>query len=145
VLCEAGFVIVRQDAQRRWYELRPEPLAEIDSWLTPYRWMWDDRLDRLDQHLRTMPDDPDDSTRKVGNPDAPMRSCSPSTAVRPNGCRLCSPRPGVELGTVIEVDAPRVLAFDVGGDEPGDQGRLELVDGTGHGARLILTITGSTG
>jgi DNA-binding transcriptional ArsR family regulator len=37
VLREAGLVRVRQDAQRRWYELRPEPLAEIDAWLAPYR------------------------------------------------------------------------------------------------------------
>src|SRR5215813_12264290 len=37
VLREANLVRVRHDAQRRWYELRPEPLAEIDSWLAPYR------------------------------------------------------------------------------------------------------------
>ena len=33
VLREAGLVTVRQDAQRRWYELVPEPLAELDAWL----------------------------------------------------------------------------------------------------------------
>src|SRR5690242_14497588 len=47
VLREAGLVSVRQDAQRRWYELRPAPLAEVDAWLEPYRWMWADRLDAL--------------------------------------------------------------------------------------------------
>lgn len=36
----AGLVEVRQDAQRRWYRLRPQPLAEIDAWPTPYRRMW---------------------------------------------------------------------------------------------------------
>ena len=40
VLRDAGLVEVRQDAQRRWYRLRPEPLAEIDAWLTPYRRLW---------------------------------------------------------------------------------------------------------
>ena len=39
VLRDVGLVSVRQDAQRRWYELRPEPLAEIDAWLEPYRQM----------------------------------------------------------------------------------------------------------
>jgi DNA-binding transcriptional ArsR family regulator len=34
---EVGLVRVRQDAQRHWYELNPEPLAEMDAWLTPYR------------------------------------------------------------------------------------------------------------
>ncbi|GAA2633703.1 metalloregulator ArsR/SmtB family transcription factor [Dactylosporangium fulvum] len=51
VLREAGLVAVRQDAQRRWYELRPEPLAEIDAWLAPYRRLWSRHLDRLEAVL----------------------------------------------------------------------------------------------
>ena len=51
VLREAGLVKVRADAQRRWYELDPAPLAEVDAWLAPYRWMWADRLDALERHL----------------------------------------------------------------------------------------------
>ncbi|PSK93771.1 ArsR family transcriptional regulator [Murinocardiopsis flavida] len=54
VLREAGFVHVRADAQRRWYELRPAPLADIDAWLTPYRRLWNDHLDLLERHLDTM-------------------------------------------------------------------------------------------
>jgi DNA-binding transcriptional ArsR family regulator len=54
VLLDAGFVTVRQDAQRRWYELRAEPLVGIDEWLEPYRWMWDAHLDRLGRHLDAM-------------------------------------------------------------------------------------------
>jgi DNA-binding transcriptional ArsR family regulator len=57
ILREAGLVEVRQDAQRRWYRLRPEPLAEIDSWLEPYRQLWQSRLDALERHLETMPDE----------------------------------------------------------------------------------------
>ncbi len=56
VLREAGLVAVRPDAQRRWYELRPAPLAEIDAWLAPYRRFWDDRLDALERRLDEMPD-----------------------------------------------------------------------------------------
>jgi DNA-binding transcriptional ArsR family regulator len=55
VLREAGLVQVRPDAQRRWYELRPEPLAEVDAWLAPYRRLWADRLDALERHLDAMP------------------------------------------------------------------------------------------
>jgi DNA-binding transcriptional ArsR family regulator len=58
VLREAGLVQVRPDAQRRWYELRPEPLVELDAWLAPYRRLWADRLDALERHLDTMPDAP---------------------------------------------------------------------------------------
>jgi DNA-binding transcriptional ArsR family regulator len=51
VLREGGLVAVRQDAQRRWYELRPEPLADLDAWLAPYRRLWAQRLDALERHL----------------------------------------------------------------------------------------------
>ena len=51
VLRGAGLVSVRADAQRRWYELVPGPLAELDAWLAPYRWMWSERLDALERHL----------------------------------------------------------------------------------------------
>jgi DNA-binding transcriptional ArsR family regulator len=54
VLRDAGLVTVRRDAQRRWYELRPEPLAEVDAWLTPYRQLWSERLTALENHLDTM-------------------------------------------------------------------------------------------
>lgn len=47
VLREAGLVDVRQEAQRRIYSLRPEPLAEVDTWLGDYRALWQSRLDAL--------------------------------------------------------------------------------------------------
>ncbi len=55
VLREAGLVEVRPDAQRRLYRLRPEPLAEIDAWLAPYRQLWNRSLDRLARHLEENP------------------------------------------------------------------------------------------
>jgi DNA-binding transcriptional ArsR family regulator len=51
VLREAGLVTVSRDAQRRWYQLRVEPLAEVDAWLEPYRQLWANRLDGLERHL----------------------------------------------------------------------------------------------
>jgi DNA-binding transcriptional ArsR family regulator len=47
VLREAGLVDVRAESQRRIYTLRPEPLAELDTWLGPYRALWSQRLDAL--------------------------------------------------------------------------------------------------
>jgi DNA-binding transcriptional ArsR family regulator len=46
-LREAGLVQVRQEAQWRLYSLSPEPLAEVDEWLGPYRALWERRLDDL--------------------------------------------------------------------------------------------------
>ena len=51
VLRDGRFVAVRRDAQRRFYELRAEPLAELDEWLEPYRRLWAGRLDDLERHL----------------------------------------------------------------------------------------------
>jgi hypothetical protein len=31
--------------------VRPEPLAEIDAWLAPYRRLWAKALDDLERHL----------------------------------------------------------------------------------------------
>jgi DNA-binding transcriptional ArsR family regulator len=55
VLRDAGLVEVRADAQRRLYRVRPEPLAEIDAWLAPYRRMWSRSFDRLERHLEDNP------------------------------------------------------------------------------------------
>lgn len=55
VLREAGLVVVRPDGKRRLYSLRPEPLAEVDMWLEPYRAFWSQRLDALERHLEENP------------------------------------------------------------------------------------------
>jgi DNA-binding transcriptional ArsR family regulator len=54
VLRDAGLVAVTIDGPRRWYQLRTEPLTELDEWLAPYRRMWESRLDRLGTHLDAM-------------------------------------------------------------------------------------------
>jgi DNA-binding transcriptional ArsR family regulator len=51
VLKDAGLVESRTDAQRRLYRIRPQPLAELDAWLEPYRRLWNESLDRLERHL----------------------------------------------------------------------------------------------
>ena len=71
VLREAGLVRVRRDKQRRWYELRPEPLAEVDAWLEPYRPLWRRSFDRLERHLDAMPDGPDGSDDVAVGADRP--------------------------------------------------------------------------
>jgi DNA-binding transcriptional ArsR family regulator len=59
VLRDAGLVAVRRDAQRRWYEIRLDPLVEMDEWLGPYRRMWTEGLNALERHLDAMPDEED--------------------------------------------------------------------------------------
>src|ERR1700689_5413174 len=54
VLREAGFVESRVEAQRRLYQLRPEPLMELDAWLAPFRHFWSKHVDALEKHLAKM-------------------------------------------------------------------------------------------
>ena len=51
VLRDAGLVGSSVDAQRRLYQLRPQPFRELDEWLDRYRKYWDARLDDLEAHL----------------------------------------------------------------------------------------------
>jgi DNA-binding transcriptional ArsR family regulator len=51
VLSEAGLVEVRPVAQQRIYQLRPEPLKELNTWLRSYRQFWEESYDRLDEFL----------------------------------------------------------------------------------------------
>ena len=53
-LRDAGLVEARVDAQRRIYRVRPEPLREVDEWLTPYRRQWATHLNALERHLEIM-------------------------------------------------------------------------------------------
>jgi DNA-binding transcriptional ArsR family regulator len=54
VLREAGFVECEVDAQRRLYRLKPEPLQEVDAWLTQFRQFWSVHVDALERHLDRM-------------------------------------------------------------------------------------------
>lgn len=51
VLRDAGLVRVRPNGRERLYDLRAEPLVEVDAWLGPYRAYWSARLDALERHL----------------------------------------------------------------------------------------------
>jgi DNA-binding transcriptional ArsR family regulator len=100
VLREAGLVQVRQDAQRRWYELRPGPLAEIDAWLRPYRELWARHLDALEYYLDAGPAD------GPGERPAGLRPgrlpAGPTPGQRPAGPTLRKPPAGPTPGKPTE-------------------------------------------
>jgi len=51
VLREQGVVVVRAEGTRRWYSIRPDALAELDTWLDRFRGTWDQPLDALATEL----------------------------------------------------------------------------------------------
>lgn len=55
VLRDAGLVTVRPEGRVRRYALSAAPLAEVDTWLEPYRAFWSARLDALERHLEEHP------------------------------------------------------------------------------------------
>ena len=58
VLERAGLISRGRDAQRRPCRLAAEPLHEIADWVATYRRFWEQRLDRLEDYLRTAQQSP---------------------------------------------------------------------------------------
>ena len=54
VLQRAGLISKGRRAQWRPCRLETRPLEEVADWLSHYRHLWDDRLGRLDDYLRDL-------------------------------------------------------------------------------------------
>lgn len=54
VLENAGLVVKGREAQWRPCRLQAEPLREVDEWMATYREFFEERFDRLQEHLKTM-------------------------------------------------------------------------------------------
>lgn len=52
VLEHAGLVARSQEAQWRPSQMQTEPLTEAVEWMQSRKRTWEDRMDRLDEHLR---------------------------------------------------------------------------------------------
>jgi DNA-binding transcriptional ArsR family regulator len=52
VLERAGLVVRGQRAQYRPCALNAAALGEVSSWADQYRRIWEDRLDRMDDHIK---------------------------------------------------------------------------------------------
>ena len=53
-LTSAGLVTAHPVAQRRVYELAPQPFRELDLWLAGYRPTWAHRLDSMATYLESL-------------------------------------------------------------------------------------------
>ena len=54
VLERAGLITRSRDAQLRPCKIEATALKGIDDWLAEYRRLWEERLDRLDDYLKTL-------------------------------------------------------------------------------------------
>ena len=58
VLEHAGLIARGREAQWRPCRLEPQALKTVDDWLEEYRRLWEQRLDRLEDYLRTLQTEP---------------------------------------------------------------------------------------
>lgn len=54
VLQRAGLIVQGREAQWRPCRLQPLPLKDVAAWIDPYRQLWEQRLDRLEDYLRDL-------------------------------------------------------------------------------------------
>ncbi len=57
VLQRAGLITQGRHAQWRPCRLETAPLRDVDAWVEPYRNLWEQRFDRLDDYLRALQND----------------------------------------------------------------------------------------
>jgi len=54
ILTECGVIKIQQEGRERFCEIQPQKLAEVADWLEPFRQMWEDRFNRLDDILNNL-------------------------------------------------------------------------------------------
>ena len=83
LLRDAGFVESTVDAQRRLYRLKPEPLQEVDAWLSQFRRFWSAHLDALERHLDRMHQDQMHQSRPDQSTPAKRKTKEKTTRLKP--------------------------------------------------------------
>src|SRR3569833_1907882 len=66
VLEHAGLIARGREAQWRPCRIEPQALKSVDEWLEEYRRLWEQRLDRLEDYLRTLTDPTSAGPKSVG-------------------------------------------------------------------------------
>ena len=54
ILMECGILMIDQQGRERYYSLQPKKLAQVADWIEPFRTMWEDKFNRLDDVLRKL-------------------------------------------------------------------------------------------
>lgn len=52
VLTDAGIVEVTPIANQRFYSLKPQKFQELEEWLQKFKYLWEQRFDRLEKLLQ---------------------------------------------------------------------------------------------
>jgi DNA-binding transcriptional ArsR family regulator len=52
VLLDADLLTMEKKSQQHIYKINPEPIVELERWLSDTRQLWNERLDNLDEVLQ---------------------------------------------------------------------------------------------
>lgn len=56
ILNESGLVRMRKEGRQRYCHIQPQKIKEVDQWIEPFRKLWEDRFQQLDQVLTNLKD-----------------------------------------------------------------------------------------
>ncbi|UII24256.1 ArsR/SmtB family transcription factor [Fulvivirga ligni] len=51
-LQECGVITIEKEGRERYCKLETKSLAQVERWLDPFRKLWEERLDKLDNFIR---------------------------------------------------------------------------------------------
>jgi len=54
ILTECGLIVIHQQGRERYCEARLQSLHEVSDWIEPFRKLWTERFDKLDDLLKQM-------------------------------------------------------------------------------------------
>ncbi len=54
ILEECDVITITKEGRERFCHIKPEKLLEIIEWLEPFKQLWNDRFDQLDEVLKKM-------------------------------------------------------------------------------------------
>jgi DNA-binding transcriptional ArsR family regulator len=54
ILEECGLIIIRQEGRDRYCSIQPKKLAEVADWIEPFRKMWEERFNKVDEILKKL-------------------------------------------------------------------------------------------
>ena len=60
ILTECGLIIIDQKGRERYCQVQPEKLRTVADWLEPFRKMWENRFNQLDNLLNQLKEDKDE-------------------------------------------------------------------------------------
>lgn len=54
ILIECGLITIHQQGRERYCQIKPEALQPISEWVSPYKQLWESKLDNFEHYLMDM-------------------------------------------------------------------------------------------